>query len=578
MFHHRFIFVVVASLWLASSSGWGQDDTPKPGLELLDQAIDKQLSVKRVTDIEAVAELCEQAIDAGLEDADLQFAKQMLASICYERAAHIRKTALLRLNRPDPAMFEIATRLINRSIELSPDEAHSYLLKAQLLKAQPNRQDEALAVVNQAIALFENAPRQRSQALLLRATMTDQRQAQMADFDQAIEDDPNNLRAWRIRGLTHLRNSQLDKAVSDLLHVVELDSDDISTLAIVAEIQLAQDNDAEALALLDDAVTEHPRNGSVYRLRAGVYAAQDKIDEALNDLESALRIDPSDLSALLERASIYREEKNYTEALADVSRVLELRPGLSQAYRLRSDIALDAQDFDQAISDLRQLLRRDPDNADLLHQLGLAYLNDNQPRLAIDTFDRVLRAHPKDVNAMRGRGDALVGLGQHENAIRSFESALEILPNDIGSLNNLAWILATSPTDELRDGKRARELAQQACEFTEFQLPSLLSTLAAAYAEEGDFENAQKYSKQAVKLSGDDPRQMEELKSYQQSKPWREVLSAEEDSNDDDLSDLGLLDEAPADASQAATVDSVEAEDPLLPFSKSTAQPEPATP
>ena len=61
---------------------------------------------------------------------------------------------------------------------------------------------------------------------------------------------------------------------------------------------------------------------------------------------------------------------------------------------------------------------------------------------------------------------------------------------DEGLLNNLAWVLATSPDDKLRDGKRAIELATKAAEVSNYETPHVLSTLAAAYAETGDFEKA----------------------------------------------------------------------------------------
>ena len=54
-------------------------------------------------------------------------------------------------------------------------------------------------------------------------------------------------------------------------------------------------------------------------------------------------------------------------------------------------------------------------------------------------------------------------------------------------LNNLAWLLATSPEEGIRDGKRAIELAEKACEETEWQDAHIISTLAAGYAETGNF-------------------------------------------------------------------------------------------
>ena len=72
---------------------------------------------------------------------------------------------------------------------------------------------------------------------------------------------------------------------------------------------------------------------------------------------------------------------------------------------------------------------------------------------------------------------------------------------DENLLNNFAWVLATSPDDKLRDGERAVKMATEACELTGYETPHILSTLAAAYAETGDFENANKWSQKAVETS-----------------------------------------------------------------------------
>ncbi len=93
--------------------------------------------------------------------------------------------------------------------------------------------------------------------------------------------------------------------------------------------------------------------------------------------------------------------------------------------------------------------------------------------------------------------------------------------------------MANSPKDEVRDGKRSVELANKACDVTEFKKPHILSTLAAAYAETGDFENAIKWSSKAVELGEEDLKDQieqlkDELKHYQEGKPFRELQNIEE--------------------------------------------------
>ena len=67
-------------------------------------------------------------------------------------------------------------------------------------------------------------------------------------------------------------------------------------------------------------------------------------------------------------------------------------------------------------------------------------------------------------------------------------------------LNGRAWFLATFPVKEVRDGKQAVSDATLACEKTDWLNSYYIDTLAAAYAEQGDFDQAVKYASQAIEV------------------------------------------------------------------------------
>jgi len=98
---------------------------------------------------------------------------------------------------------------------------------------------------------------------------------------------------------------------------------------------------------------------------------------------------------------------------------------------------------------------------------------------------------------------------------------------------NLAWVLSTCSASEERNGKKAVKITQKLLTEQEKSSPGLLDTLAAAYAETGQFEQAILIQQQAIVLlpiSTDDKSATrmnqfkQRLKNYQQDMPWRSSL------------------------------------------------------
>ena len=98
-------------------------------------------------------------------------------------------------------------------------------------------------------------------------------------------------------------------------------------------------------------------------------------------------------------------------------------------------------------------------------------------------------------------GDLLSALGRTGQAIAEYRQALFVFPNLVPVLNNLAWILATDHDATNRNGAEAVRLAERACTLTDRQIPVLVGTLAAAYAETGRFREAIETAQQARALA-----------------------------------------------------------------------------
>ncbi len=110
-------------------------------------------------------------------------------------------------------------------------------------------------------------------------------------------------------------------------------------------------------------------------------------------------------------------------------------------------------------------------------------------------------------------------------ALADFNEAIRIAPEDPYPYGARAWIWATCPDEKHRDGQKAVASATKACELTKWNDPKYLETLAAAYAETGDFESAVKWQTKANDLRDNDEDKTDgesRLKLYQEKKPYRD--------------------------------------------------------
>ena len=89
--------------------------------------------------------------------------------------------------------------------------------------------------------------------------------------------------------------------------------------------------------------------------------------------------------------------------------------------------------------------------------------------------------------------------------------------------NNLAWLFATCPEPSCRNGLKAIEFAKRACDRSDWHCWSFISTLAAAYAEVGDFEKAVSFQKVAIAMAPSETASQEQqvLQHYIAKQPWR---------------------------------------------------------
>jgi predicted Zn-dependent protease len=133
---------------------------------------------------------------------------------------------------------------------------------------------------------------------------------------------------------------------------------------------------------------------------------------------------------------------------------------------------------------------------------------------------------PELATAYATRGELYSAIGAHQAAVEDLDRALASGSRDAEVYNTLAWILATSTQDALRNAPRAKELALTACELTRYQEPNFVDTLAAAHAEAGEFAEAIRLQQKALDSPEFDKRYGKEARDrlalYAAGRPYRE--------------------------------------------------------
>ena len=199
-----------------------------------------------------------------------------------------------------------------------------------------------------------------------------------------------------------------------------------------------------------------------------------------------------------------------------------VQPETADAAFGRGVALQEAGRFPEAIKAYDEAIQLGADHSVAFNNRGAAHGALKQYARAISDFDRALELSPAYAEAYCNRGAAYGALKQYDRAISDLDKAIALDASYARAYNNLAWLLATAEEPSIRNGRRAVELALKACALSDCRDPSVMDTVAAAYARNGDFAKAVEWQERSManpQRAQDDEVQAR-LKLYRAGKPW----------------------------------------------------------
>ncbi len=246
------------------------------------------------------------------------------------------------------------------------------------------------------------------------------------------------------------------------------------------------------------------------------------------DYTAAISLEPTYADAYFNRATVKWELGDCDGALEDYSRAAEVNPVDASIFNARGLVWKEKLEDKCAMADFDEAVRLDPDNEQAYNNRAILWRTLQEYGRAIADYDRAIALNSNEAMYYSNRAVAHMAMGNYEEAIGDLKASLERNDQDALAHNNLAWIWATCPRENLRDGMRAVENATLANQLCDGQHPAVLGTLAAAYAELGDYRAAVRWQKKALKLAPPherDDKYRDKLELFQSGLPFRESIT-----------------------------------------------------
>ncbi len=295
---------------------------------------------------------------------------------------------------------------------------------------------------------------------------------------------------YKSLGFVLARRGAHEEAITYHSKALSLRPDDGITMTHLAVSLASLGKTTDAIATFESALKIPPTFAHTHENFGVALTQVGRMEDAEVQFRRALELEPKSVNARTKLARVYVGAGRFSEASAELERGLALTPGIASLATLLESVTEQGRLVGEAKLPHESDLVREPNQSDPHIALAEICARANQVGRAEEHLRRALEIHPGSTRAWEALAFVLLRRGDVSGAAKAFESGLVAEPTNVALANDLAWLLATTAEDSVRDGARALQFARGARERFGGEDANVVATVAAALAELGRFDEA----------------------------------------------------------------------------------------
>ncbi len=311
-----------------------------------------------------------------------------------------------------------------------------------------------------------------------------------ARYRMTLQLNPKDARATHGLGFVAMQLGRLGEAKACFDRALELDAGLRESRNCLDMIASGAAKTYEVIARAEAEVAREPTSVEARLRAAELLTAAGRFPEAVAHCEKILAQTPGEPRALTALGAARVREGRPAEAGDLFARALTADPKSAEAHFQLGMLRERAGRFDDALAHYQSAVQGRPEFGNAWTSLGLLWARGGKLPAAFDAFERAAGSQPENADFQLRAGLVAANLQRAAVAQRYLREASRLRPDWAPPLNARAWLLATHPDPQSRNGMDAVKLARRACELTEDRNVVYLDVLAAALAEAGDFAGA----------------------------------------------------------------------------------------